>query len=185
MPEGHIIPVTEIPDFRFGAIGFGALLRDPANTDIRLDFPDTVALYSGDLEELLKRFARAQEACRPGEFQQYIIHATAQQAVGLARFRAMGATATPAEVNSAWANVSLFVCHPFRGQGLGKLAMQTMLLAASNQFEGVWTNVRESNHASQKLITNTGFTLRGRQAPANSGEEARLVYVHQFTEPTY
>lgn len=182
MPERQITPVTEILDFESQAIGFRELLRDDVNADIKLDFPDTVNLYSGEINTVLERFARAQEACKRGELQQYIIHGADRQAVGLARFRALGAKGTPPGVGASWANVSLFICHPYRGQGLGKLAMQTMLAAAREQFDGAWTSVRESNNASQKLVTGAGFTLLGRQTPKKQSEEARLVYSQSFFE---
>lgn len=178
MAEGRIIPVAEVHNFADQAPGFRSLLLREDNQDIALDFPSTVGIYSGPIDEALVRFERAQAAHSEGWFLQYLIQAD-EQTVGLAKMR-VNPEKTPAGADAAWPNISMFICHPFRGQGLGGLGIRTLLSVAKESYGGAWTGIRESNTPSRGLAVSVGFTLLGRRPP-EEGKETILLYGYSPT----
>ncbi len=171
----EVMPITEIGNFAQLAADYAALLTHPSNKDLLLDFPNTVARYGGESDEAVRRFELARQRCADVERHQFLIMVDGR-AVGNASVDQPAEV--PADVSAIYANASLFVCHPFRGRGLGGLALDTQLTVIRANYAGAWTTVRASNVASHGLIRSRGFKPIGAQ-PGRVEEE--VIYMWQDT----
>lgn len=151
----HVEQLSPVTDIEAVAIDLSSLLSDPLNADIAVEFPGSVARYTGELEEVVRNLGEAVADCNPGIRQQFVAYSD-KRAVGMAVVRF--ADNVPEGVNSVWPNVSLLICHPYRAQGLGRLSIDASLRAVDQQFGGkAWTEVRKANIASIRLVKSAGF----------------------------
>lgn len=176
-PAFEIALVTEVTNFPELAAGYAALLNDPANADIKLDFPNTVARYSSDLSEAVSRFQTAQARCEAGGRDQFALIA---DGVLVGNASVDKPDELPPGVPPTFANVSLFVCHPYRGNGLGGLALNRQLKVVHEKYPGVWTTVRESNQASNRLFISRGFEPIGSRP---GRVETEIIYTRDNSPP--
>ncbi len=162
-----VLPINEVEDIKSVSESFKKLLERDDNSDIAREFPNTTRLYTGDLERSLASLEADKEHYEPGKTEKFIVFA-GEQAVGLSVVT--NDIATPYGVDSAWPNLSGFVCNPFRGQGLGRLSIATRMKVVRSRFDDhAWTTVREDNFPSIALVTSVGFVKFETEARVRDG----------------
>jgi hypothetical protein len=159
--------ISEVNDLLPVASDFTDLLIRNDNADIALEFPGSVARYSGNVENVLGNLLETREGCVPGIRQQFIAFA-GERAVGIAAIRFADDTQLPEGIDSSWPNYSGFVCNPYRNRGLGTLSALEGLRVVDSQFGGkAWTKVKKTNISSHKMVTRAGFVVVGEDADSN------------------
>jgi len=151
----HIETFDDHIDLRVLAHDLSALLIKPENSDIAEEFPGSVSRYTGDIETVRSNLAEALADCKPGIRQQFIAF-SGTQSVGMSVIRF--ADSIPRGIQDTWPNVSGFICHPFRSQGLGGLSLAARLAVVRDQFGGdAWTQVKKTNVPSNRMVSHAGF----------------------------
>lgn len=149
------VPIDKIKDFESTAVDLMDLLQRKDNTDIVKEFPATVAQYTGDKNKVTTNLETTQQYYEIGKREQFIIFA-GKRAVGLSTV--INNVDTPSGVDPSWPNLSGFICHPFRGQGLGRLSLETRMQVVRHHFGNhAWTLVRRGNIRSEHLVVSVGF----------------------------
>jgi hypothetical protein len=147
--------LSEQSDLIAIAKDFSRLLIDPSNADIGLEFPNSVARYTGSPEDVFANLQDTIAQCGPGIRQQFVAY-SGDIAVGMSAIRF--ADEMPTSITQKCPNVSSFICHPFRYQRLGTVSLQTRLRVVREQFEGkAWTQVKRTNAVSNALVVHNGF----------------------------
>lgn len=149
------VPLNRVKDLERIAFDLSSTLEHKGNIDISEEFPTTFAQYTGDIKEVARNLEVAQGCFKVGKREQFIIFA-GEKAVGLSTV--INNINTPNGVDPSWPNLSGFVCHPFRGQGLGRLSLETRMQSVINNFgKNAWTLVKQGNVHSEHLVTSVGF----------------------------
>lgn len=153
----HAVPLSEVTDLHSLADDLADLLGASSNADIAEEFPSTVRRYtSGDAVEHL---IDAQQQWAVGIREQFVIF-SGNRAVGMAH--AALTDDVPEGINPGSANFSVFICNPYRQQGLGKLSAQSCVKAINANFGGrAWTTIDKENISSQRMTESAGFVLLG------------------------
>lgn len=147
--------MVDVQGWGLVASDFDSLLSDSSNADIATEFPASVARYTGDIAEVEANLLAAQLDCRPGVRQQFVAF-SGVRAVGMSVVRLVDDP--PYKIDPAWPNVSVFVCNPYRGQGIGRLSMIAHAGVIADQFGGhAWTRVRTQNAPSRCMVERAGF----------------------------
>lgn len=153
--ERLFIPLQEVEDLPYVADEMCKLLQQPCNRDIADEFPQTVRKYGTSPEQALQHFEEAQDICQIGERELFIIF-LGRQVVGLSLVTKL--PAVPDIIPLSWPNLSGYIAHPYRGQGLGRFSLENRLNIVDEHFGGhAWTLVRDTNTASQRLVTSVGL----------------------------
>lgn len=167
MLEQYVLPLNQIDNLRPVAESLSSLLRLPSNTDIAKEFPRTVE-YTIGIEEVLQNLTQTREKFTNGDREDYVLF-VGKVAVGMSQI------ALPhyayLDMDPEYPVLSGYVCNApegsrsYRGQGLGRLSMDTRLDAAKQRFGGhAMTMVKHDNVASIGLIRSSGFVLTGSNA---------------------
>ncbi|HSX07566.1 MAG TPA: GNAT family N-acetyltransferase [Candidatus Saccharimonadales bacterium] len=169
----HIENLTEIQDLRAIAVDLAPLLRDDANDDIALQFPETVSRYDGGPALVTRHLLEDQGGCEPEVRQQFVAFSDGR-AVG------MGAVQdrlnVPVGVPSGYPNIWSFICHPYRGKGIGQLLLAKNLETVDAQFGGhAWTRVPKTDETSIQAVERAGLRRVAE-------EEAALIYVRRLVQ---
>lgn len=168
-----VIPLQDISDLGNVARDLAVLFNSEMNEDIKIHFPATVRRHTGDIEIVQKNLKEAAEACRPGSREQFIIFSGAH-AVGMSVVTLL--PEVPVHVATTWPNLSGFVCHPYRGLGLGKQSLERRIHAVNENFGGhAWTYVRKDNVPAQAVVLGAGFK---RTDFVIEGQETQDLYLY-------
>jgi hypothetical protein len=155
----YIKNLNEITDLQAVAEDIADLLEQTSNADIAVEFPSSVAAYTGDINKVVDNLIAVQGESYPGVRQQFIA-CSGLRAVGMSVVRF--ADKVPDGVDIGWPNVSGFVCNPFRGRGIGRLSLMKRLEAIDAQFGGsAWTRIKVHNVHSQQMVEHAGFVQIG------------------------
>lgn len=173
--RGYVLPLQEVPNLVAAATSLDYLLTQPANEDIGVEFPSTVAAYTGSLVDVVANLQSSQARCVEGVRQHNLIFNAAGDAVGMSVVVVDG---IPREgIDPLWPNASVLVCAPYRRQGLGVLSLAVQLEQVDHHFGGcAWTSVDQTNEASQHMVEAAGFNPQ-----RISEDEARIYY--NYTQP--
>lgn len=156
----HVENIAQVQDFTSVAEDFSQLLVTPDNVDITKEFPGIIDRYAnGDLDKVVDRLETVASNCEPGNCQYFIAFA-GERAVGLSIVKVSTSVAEDVKdiADLSTPNLSSFVCNPYRGQGIGRLALRTRLQVVREQFGGqAWTRVEKTNAASNKIVTDAGL----------------------------
>ncbi|HRN90394.1 MAG TPA: hypothetical protein PK265_01085 [Candidatus Saccharibacteria bacterium] len=151
----RILPLGEIYNLENVALDLNRLLSRKDNNDIRDGFPATFTRYTGDLRKVVSNLDIAKSLYKTGKREQFIIFA-GTRAVGLSIVTTD--IDNPVGVDESWPNISGFVCNPFRGQGLGRLSIETRMRVVKENFNNAaWTFVKNGNKPSEHLVRDVGF----------------------------
>jgi hypothetical protein len=149
--------ITEVNNLGQVASDLDMLLSISANSDIKAEFPETVTRYTadGNIDVVEANLRASALECVPGVRQQFITFAGGQ-AVGMSVVRLVDNP--PIGIDPFWPNVSVLICNPYRGNGLGGLAMSTNRTTIAEQFHGnAWTRVKKTNTPSKRMVIRAGF----------------------------
>jgi GNAT superfamily N-acetyltransferase len=186
--ENLAIPLTDIRDKR-GANGLPSLSQVAidlhnrfsysANADLARDFPGSLEAYTASVEAIEDRL-RARRHKMWTHADEYAMHIPLIYSEGASwalegRLRAVGVGALTVagkaspelpdnpNIDLQSPNLSLIICRPHRGVGIGKLLMGSLIEAVERDFDGrAWTSVRVDNTLSQALVAGFGFQEVGR-----------------------
>lgn len=151
----RVTPFSEIDSFESIAADLGGLFKRGDNEDITMEFPTTVDRYSGDVSESSANLEVAKARCEAGKREQFIVFA-GEHAVGLSVIT--NDLDVPDGIDPSWPNISGFICNPFRGQGLGRLSIETRMQVIRQNFNShAWTFVKDGNFPSEHLVVSIGF----------------------------
>jgi len=152
---GEIVPLTNA-DLNVVSRDFNHLLKRDNNHDIAGEFPNFVKKCVQGEANVRDALSRARESISPGRTEMFIVF-SGVYAVGLSVVT--NDVEAPRDVgNPDWPNLSGFVCHPFRGRGLGRLSIEKRMEVVDDNFGGkAWTLVRDGNAVSEHLVTSAGF----------------------------
>lgn len=174
-------PLVEITDVDAAAHSLREHLADPANLDIRDEFPRSFERYSAAQGAVVTDLLMSQAACYPGKREHFVPYASCL-AVGMAAVQIVGPRAVPEGVDPTWPNVGGFVCQPWRGRGLGTMLWKACLRSVHDEFGGnAWTLVRPNNIPSQITIQRVGFHKIG-EMPPDDLEGPRDILIYQASE---
>ena len=150
-----VVPFSEIESFDQIATDMSQLFLNGKNPDIIEQFPATVERYTSDHREVVTNLEAAQSRFEIGKHEQFIVFA-GERAVGMSVVT--NKLEVPEWAKPASPNISYFICNPFRGQGLGRLSLQTQMDVVSRDFDGhAWTFVKDTNAISEHMILGAGF----------------------------
>ena len=149
-------------DFDGIAENLSSLLWRGDNQDIKIDFPRNYDKYNKAPTTVAKNLKMDNKNCLPGVRRQFIAFDKTsfdkedEMAVGMSTIQII--EDTPDIIDPATPNVSIFICSPFRGKGIGRYMMKFMLDYAE-EFNGqAWTKVRRLNVLSDSMIRASGFS---------------------------
>lgn len=180
-----------LPTIRQVAEDLHVLFSHEDNNDLERDFPGSVQAYRRSVDEIEERLIDKQDRMflEPERVQSYIplIDAEGEDWYdnGVRRLHAVGSSALTVvqdapehpEVKPDSPNVSLVICHPYRGMGLGTMLLKRMLQAVETDFEGrAWTAVHQDNFHSQATVTKAGFWPR---AEGSRNNLPVIIYTYQ------
>ncbi len=173
----RVVPFSEIENFNQIATDMSTLLANGQNQDIADGFPATVARYTTEHEEVIANLETAQSRFEAGKHEQFIIFAGAR-AVGLSVITSN--LDIPEGIDPSWPNISGFICNPFRGQGLGRLSIETRMDFVRQDFNGhAWTFVKDDNVISEHLVLSVGFQKTDRKIEGWDGHHFYLFDEHR------
>ncbi len=168
----RVTPFTQIEDFSSVAQDFSRLLKRPDNKDIAGEFPVTVEKYGQSAELAIKKLEEARAACETGSREQFIVF-SGDRAVGLCLIT--NQIDIPSGLRTDAPNVSGFIAHRFRGQGLGRLSLEERMKVVETNFSNrAWTFVRDGNVISDHLVQSVGFRKTERAVPGWDGHHLYL-----------
>lgn len=171
--EYRVIPATEVVNPVAIAEGLRQLLVAPINKDIQLDFPGTTKRYNSQPELAQHAFHQSLEDYQKGVRALFVCF-VGQEAVGLSIITNL--VSTPRQVAEGTANVSGFICEPWRGFGFGRLSLEVRLARIKEAFGGTaWTSVRPENSASVHNVKARGFKFVGQ----DEDDRSRDVYFYR------
>lgn len=167
-----ITPIIDIAEFGPIARNLNELLKRPDNADIKVEFPLTVTNYGGKISEAIVKLKRARELYVVGTREQFIVFA-GQKAVGICIIT--NQLDIPEGLDLTSPNISGFIAHPFRGQGLGRLSIEEQLKFIKKDFNNqAWTFVKDGNLPSEHLVTSVGFQKSKREIVGWEGHHLYL-----------
>ena len=132
------------------------------NPDIAEEFAGSTARYAGSMEKALGNLQLAASQCEAGVHQRFIGFC-GETAAGMAMLRVASASAVIDQevvkaVDLNTPNLGIFVCNPYRGEGLGRDLALACCAEIDKKFDGkAWTAVKETNIASRRMVERAGF----------------------------
>ena len=147
------------------------LVRNPDNADLALDFRFEYDAHRSTVEASYAEIYSIAGRHEPGQYEQFFISVQDNHGepissrsifIGVAALCIAEARYVPHMIDAEAPNLALFICKPFRGQGVGSAAVRQLLEVADANFGGAaWTLIRQTNIPSQKAIIGAGFTQVG------------------------
>jgi L-amino acid N-acyltransferase YncA len=123
--------------------------------DIERDFPHSFERYTGPSADSIANLYETRHSCRKGIKQVFTVWA-GQQLVGMSWMATINRW--PQYVPDGTPNMSGFILQPWRGQGAGKLSLETRLKESTAHYNGhAWTEVRMHNKVSLRNVESAGF----------------------------
>lgn len=167
-----ITPIIDITELGPVAKSLNGLLKRPDNTDIKVEFPLTVTKYGGKVTEAVVNLKKARELYGVSTREQFIVF-SGQKAVGMCIIT--NQLDIPEGLDPSSPNISGFIAHPFRGQGLGRLSIEERLKFVKKDFNNrAWTFVKDGNLPSEHLVTSVGFRKSEREIEGWEGHHLYL-----------
>lgn len=152
---GEVVPLNEIEDLSQVAYDLHYFLDSSNNVDIDRYFPKIVKVFTGKLPDIENRLAESQAHFQPGSHESFVTF-IGEHAVGISVIT--DRVKPPEGIKHNWPNIGEFVCRPYRGIGLGKLAVDHCLDVIHKRFDGhAWTAVPHENPCAERLILKSGF----------------------------
>lgn len=153
------VPFVDIDDTYKVAEELNAQLTDETNSDIAVEFPDTVERYTGEVEVVASNLSRTISECRTGMREQFLTVVDGEVA-GMYVVRLVDET--PWGIPSNSPNLSGYIARPWRGSGIATFVMKRQLETVNDSFGGIaHTLIRPENIPSLTLARRNGLKETG------------------------
>ena len=148
--------------------GFMRLVAHADNQDVRDEYPQATKPYILDIETARAALERTKLLTEPGRRMPYFMF-SGKYAVGMA-MTANNIVDAPVGIDPSWPNLSSYICHPFRGLGLGRKAFEAQMRDVLEYFDGhAWSGAADTNAASVHGLEIAGFVRENVPAPEGYG----------------
>jgi len=172
------VPFDELDDEQLWAYGadLSTLLNNGRNADILRDFPFVVNTYAAGVDAAYERLLERRDVHKPGGRMQFAVF-VGGAGCGLSVIAPDTPKPDIAPVEAA--NVSSFICEPYRRRGVGQFALRQRLIVIDQLYGGqAWTGIRAENEASIRNVVKAGFKYGG-DYTNDRGTDLQLYTYHR------